>query len=125
MDEYLQKKNEELQNVRPDELKAILSSYEERINSVVQYVKSNFPFGFCHKQNHQTKRGVFEAISVGVWLALSRKKIKTSLEHESVKKAISSQEFMQYAGVASELHKKHKLQGRVMFIYNMVADIEG
>lgn len=120
LDDYLQRKNDDLQKLSPDEVQDVLDSYEARINSVVEYVANNFPFGFCHKQNHQTKRGVFEAISVGVWLALNENTINPTLDQDYIKIGLLSPEFMRYAGVANELHKKPKLYGRVRYIYNLV-----
>ena len=122
LDEYLRRKNEELQKLSAEEVQSNLCAYGARIDAVVEYVAKNFPFGFCHKQNHQTKRGVFEAISVGVWLALNQGTINPTLDQDSIKTGLLSSEFMQYAGVANELHKKQKLHGRVMYIYNLVTD---
>ena len=64
---------------------------------------------------------MFEAISVGVWKALDEEKALKSLDKEAVKVALSSTGFRQCTYVANELHKKQKLQGRVMYIYNLVS----
>ena len=74
-------------------------------------------------QNPQTKRSVFEAISVGVWKALSENKALESLDKEQIRRCLRSPEFKQYTHVANELHKKQKLQGRIMYIYNLVSGI--
>lgn len=120
LDEYLGKKNQELSQLSNDKRRQTLEDYTKRINTVVDYVEKNFPFGFRHKQNPQTKRSVFEAISVGVWKAINEEKAAESLDKEEVKENLDSQSFKQYTHVANELHRKQKLQGRIMYIYNMV-----
>ena len=107
-----------------EDVEKALQSYKERIDKVNKYVKKNFPYGYRHKHNPQTKRSVFEAISIGVWLALEEGKEKQTLNKEAVKNALSDQTFMQYACVANELHKKQKLNGRVKYIYDLVSDIK-
>lgn len=125
LDEYLDKKNQELEQKTPEEQACIFSEYEQRINSVLDYVEKNFPYGFCHKHNPQTKRSVFEAISVGVWKALSEGVAQDKLDKELVEKGLSSNEFRKNTYVANELHKKQKLQGRVEYIYRLVSGAGG
>lgn len=122
LDDYLEKKNNELANLPPDKLKETLDNYANRINRVVDYVGKHFPYGFRHKQNPQTKRSVFEAISVGVWKAIDEKKAVEFLDKETLKECLDSQDFKQYTHVANELHRRQKLQGRIMYIYNLVID---
>ena len=120
LDEYLDEKNNELKEY--DELKknAILGDYKSQIDSVVEYVGKFFPYGFRHAYNPQTKRSVFEAISVGVWLALQNGKELQELSHNSITAVFKSEEFRKYTHVASELHKKEKLKGRIEVIYQLV-----
>lgn len=120
LDDYLEKKNKELEKLSSDARKQIFAEYTNRINKVVNYVDKNFPYGFRHTQNPQTKRSVFEAISVGVWKALDEKKALNSLDKNKIKECLDSSEFRQYTHVANELHRKQKLKGRIMYIYNMV-----
>lgn len=120
LDDYLEKKNKDLGQMPPDKLKQTIEVYTRRINMVIDYVEKNFPYGFRHKQNPQTKRSVFEAISVGVWKALDEKKAVGSLDKDKVKDCLDSQDFKQYTHVANELHRKQKLKGRIMYVYNMV-----
>lgn len=123
LDEYLERKNKELEKLDSDVLEQTFNEYRERIDSVLIYVGKNFPYGFRHMQNPQTKRSVFEAISVGVWKALSENKALESLDKEQIRRCLRSPEFKQYTHVANELHKKQKLQGRIMYIYNLVSGI--
>ncbi len=125
LDDYLEQKNRELAELSPEQLERELGRYRERINKVLDYVDKNFPYGFRHKQNPQTKRSVFEAISVGVWKAIDEKKLVGSLDKERIKDCLDSPEFKQYTHVANELHRKQKLQGRIMYIYEIVTGTKG
>ena len=120
MDEYLNRKNKEWEIFSDKEYEDECKKYAGRIDAVNEYVKNNFPFGFRHAQNPQTKRSVFEAISVGVWVAIEEKKALPRLDKEKVRKFINSSDFKQYTHVANELHKKQRLNGRVNAIYELV-----
>ncbi|WP_302162118.1 DUF262 domain-containing protein [Phascolarctobacterium faecium] len=124
LDEYLERKNKELDKLDDTQQERTLNEYKNSIDNVVKYVEENFPYGFRHMSNPQTKRSVFEAISVGVWKAINDGKVRSSLDKEEVAKALCSNEFKKYTHVANELHKKQKLYGRVMFIYNLVSGQE-
>ena len=122
LDDYLEKKNDELSKLSPEEQQKHLEEYKKRIDDVVNYVEMNFPYGFRHKANPQTKRSVFEAISVGVWLAISTNKIKYSVSSDKVRETLDSVKFKKFTHVANELHKKEKLNGRIEVIYQLVTD---
>lgn len=122
LDSYLEKKNLEWKTLTEQELEDEIKKYEERIDSVSEYVLNNFPYGYRHKINPQTKRSVFEAISVGVWLAMAEGKIKKELDKEKVKEILDSEQFRQNTHVANQLHMKAKLYGRINTIYEMVLD---
>ena len=94
------------------------------MNLVIRYVEANFPYGFRHSPNPQTKRSVFEAVSVGVWLALKDQKELPELNKEKVRSFISSSDFKQYTHVANELHKKQKLYGRIHAVCRLVTGQE-
>lgn len=123
LDSYLEKKNDEWQLLSDEgKLETEKEKYSSRINNVSEYVKRNFPYGFRHTVNPQTKRSVFEAITVGVWLAMNQGKIKKRLDMEIVKDTLNSNEFKQYTHVANQLHLKAKLYGRINTIYKLVLD---
>jgi hypothetical protein len=122
LDIYLEKKNAEWQVINTESLQKEIEKYTNRIDRVSEYVKNNFPYGYRHKINPQTKRSVFEAISVGVWIAMEEGKLKKSLDKEEVKKILESDEFRKNTHVANQLHMKAKLYGRVNTIYEMVLD---
>jgi hypothetical protein len=122
LDCFVERKNEELGKLsEPERIKEI-ERLNNKINKVVSFVESSFPFGFRHTHNPQTKRSVFEAISIGVLVYLesdtnSSKKIfnKNLIEEE-----LKSPEFKKFTHVANELHKKQKLSGRVNYIRSML-----
>lgn len=120
LDEYLDEKNHEMATYNENEREKKLQDYQERINSVVNYVDNFFPYGFRHAHNPQTKRSVFEAISVGVWLALDEGKESTNLQPDEIITMFKSERFRKYTHVASELHKKEKLKGRIEIVYQLV-----
>ena len=120
LDDYLNEKNIELSSYDENKQEAVLHEYSKRIDAVVNYVDQCFPYGFRHAHNPQTKRSVFEAISVGVWLALDDDKALKHLSEERILTTFKSETFRKYTHVASELHKKEKLKGRIEVIYQLV-----
>ena len=118
LDKFLEKKNLELSNI--ENVEAELNNYEEKINAVVKVVKDKFPFGFRHKINPQTKRSVFEAISVGTWLAIKSQKLSTEITDEIILEQLNSEEIKKYTHTANHVHKKEKLVGRIEFVRNFL-----
>lgn len=120
LDEYIQQKNKDIDNLSDEEADKLLAEYQTRIDSVCNYVNQNFPYGFNYKMTKQTKRSVFEAISLGVNKAIQEKSILQNLDKEDILTKLNSDEFIKYTKVAYQLHGKEKLSGRVNFIYEAV-----
>ncbi|WP_323994666.1 DUF262 domain-containing protein [Aeromonas hydrophila] len=120
LDKYIDKKNNELSLLSPEDAKMKISEFIETINTVNKFVEATFPYGYRHKQNPQTKRSVFEAISVGTFLALSSGKKINNVSRDEVFKLINSDEFKNNTHVANQLHRKEKLSGRIEMIKNML-----
>ena len=120
LDKYISKMNEKWKTLDASGLLIEKQKYENRINNVSNYVDKNFPYGFRHASNPQTKRSVFEAISVGVNKAIENGNIKSELDEIQVTQVLKSDEFKQYTHVANELHQKRKLNGRIGVIYRLV-----
>ncbi len=120
LDAYLKEKNEYLKQLNDIDVLNVLNKYKKNFDDVCDYVNENFPFGFRHVYNPQTKRSVFEAISVGVHLGLIDNKAKRELDKEYVVKQLESDEFRRYTHVANKLHEKNKLGGRIAFIYKLI-----
>ncbi|WFL68036.1 DUF262 domain-containing protein [Pantoea sp. X85] len=124
LDKYLENKNKELREMSESSRKSQINKYEKKINDVITIVKNRFPYGFRHTSNPQTKRAVFEAISVGVWVALSQNKISEKYNKDEIKKMINSEEFKQYTHITNQLHKSMRMQGRVNFIISIMSGEE-
>ena len=119
LDKYLERKNEEWKKLSKTKQETEIQKYTAKINAVNDFVEERFPYGYRHKQNPQTKRSVFEAISVGVWLVINSKKQQNKISKEQIAKALNSDEFKKFTHVPNELHKKKKLNGRIKYIYDL------
>lgn len=121
LDDFLEKKNKEISRLDSANQKRKLDKYEKKINSVMEFVELYFPYGFRISRNPQTKRSVFEAISVGVHVFLeSGYPLKNSITKEYIEKKLSDQKFRSFAYVANELHKQKKLRGRIEYIVEIL-----
>lgn len=68
LDDYLVQKNKEVaQNPQ------IINEYHSKFLKVLKFVKANSLYGFRENNRKKTKRVIFEALSVGIYLALSEK----------------------------------------------------
>ncbi|WP_447881410.1 DUF262 domain-containing protein [Serratia fonticola] len=124
LDRFLEKKNSELISLSPSERKETLDKYESKINKVVDFVDDYFPYGFRHRDTPQTKRSVFEAISVGVNAAIESGCIDYSLiNKDMLANALISSDLHKYTHSANQSHKKEKLSGRVDYIENKLRGI--
>lgn len=100
LDSYMQKTNEDLQNLSPEELTKSVNQMKSNFIEMLNFVKINFPNGFRKdkKSKHKISRSFFEAIAVGTWLAIklsSGKALHTNnvsvlLESESFQKIVTS-----------------------------------
>lgn len=122
LDSYLESKNRELSKLGDFDQKNKITEYESKINEVNKIVKDKFPYGYRHKENPQTKRSVFEAISVGVWSAIKTSKLNLNLTTERIEEKINDINFKKYTHVANQLHKKHKLSSRINYIRDMLTE---
>lgn len=123
LDKYLEKKNEELSKLDDASAQREIEKYRKKIDDVNDCVEKYFPFGYRHKQNPQTKRSVFEAISIGVLKALESGKEIKELSRQEIIENIDKEDFKKNTHVANQLHKKQKLSARVNFICNMLLGI--
>lgn len=119
LDKYIEKKNKEWKDFNEKEWERVQGEYETKINEVNKFVKDHFPYGYRHRHNPETKRSVFEAISLGSWKVLQSKKEMSSIKKEDIKKELESEQFRKHTQIVYQLHKKEKLEGRINFIYNL------
>ncbi len=121
LDKFLESKNKELDSLEPETLEQQIKGYKSQIDDVLDFVDKHFPYGFRPTHNPQTKRAVFEAVSVGVHLFLQKNNsLEINVDKEYICESLKSDEFRQNAYIANELHKKKKLFGRVNYIVKML-----
>lgn len=121
LDKYIMEKNKEWEGMNEEILQKVKAQYASRIDAVSEYVRKYFPYGYRHALNPQTKRSVFEAISVGVDKAIVSGNIRTDITKEEIRSVLESDQFRQYTHVANQLHQKSKLNGRVQLVYEIVS----
>ncbi|MFJ5505322.1 DUF262 domain-containing protein [Pectobacterium carotovorum] len=120
LDRYLEKKNDFLKSKTKMEVTLYLESEKIKIDKVVDFVDTYFPFGFSHVKNPQTKRSVFEAISVGTHLALENERLQNIPSKHEIEKLINHPDLKKFTHVANELHKKEKLKSRIDYIKDIL-----
>lgn len=94
LDEYLDKKNKELQQLPQDKKDEILNKYYKEFETTLNFVETYSKFGFRRSHNPQTKRVVFEAISVGVNTVLKTKP-NITFSARQMKEILNSPKFIQ------------------------------
>jgi hypothetical protein len=119
LDKYIEKKNKEWGELDEKEWIRVQGEYETKINEVNNFVRKHFPYGYRHRQNPETKRSVFEAISLGSWRVLQSKREVSPIKPKDIEKALASEQFRKDTQIVYQLHKKEKLEGRINFIYNL------
>lgn len=92
LDEYLDDRNKELNKMDDKDQKAYLDYRYSEFESVLCFVKKSSRFGFRRRHNPQTKRVIFEAISVGSLLAL-RENPSLECSKEKMDSLLNSKEF--------------------------------
>lgn len=119
LDSFLERQNNSLQKLDDKKREEELNKYRKQIEEVVSIVKKLFPYGFRHRHNPQTKRSIFEAISVGVWLAINdSNEVNQSITPEDLKAVLISPDFQRYTHGINQAHKKESLRGRIYYIKN-------
>lgn len=125
LDQFLEKKNAELELLNSGEQENEIKKYADKINRVVDFVCAVFPNGFRASRNPQTKRSVYEAISVGVYYFLSQSSDTgmRTYDPQEIENCLKDPDFRKFTHVANELHQKIKMKGRVDFIIGMLNKI--
>lgn len=116
LDQYLEQKNKELEKLNTANRKIKLDSYYTDFENMLKFVDKYSTYGFRKSHNPQTKRVLFEAISVGVHVALTQKPDLTFTKNKW-NTMINSKEFMQYWSGSNKLHDDYKVKGRIEFVY--------
>lgn len=120
LDTYLDKKNKELEKLNPQEKAQELERYYKQFISTLDFVDKYSDYGFRRTHNPQTKRVIFEAISVGVNSAL-----KTNpdivFSKEKMNNLLNSKTFIDFTSGNvgnKKAYSKEQVVGRIDFIKN-------
>lgn len=70
LDEFLDNRNKYLAGLEPEAVKAYLDESYNEFEMVLDFVNKYSVYGFRRRHNPQTKRATFEAIAIGVLVAL-------------------------------------------------------
>lgn len=92
LDEFLDNQNKLFDKMEPDERETRLNEIYKDFCSVLDFVKKYSVYGFRNRHNPQTKRTVFEAIAVGVHLAL-KENPRLVISKEKMNSILQSEKF--------------------------------
>jgi Protein of unknown function DUF262 len=115
LDNYLEDKNKELSSLSEEERIKMLGKYHDDYSKMLQFVKKYSTHGFRKSPNPQTKRVLFEAISVGVHVALKQKH-DLIFSKDKWNSMIHSNSFKAFWTGNTKLHDATKLKNRIQFI---------
>jgi uncharacterized protein with ParB-like and HNH nuclease domain len=112
LDTYLQNKNASFTDREKIEK-------NEQFNKMIDFVETNFEFGFAKSNVPQVSRIYFEAISVGVSLAL-KSKSDLSTNKEATKQWLKTPEFRLIISGKYETHKPIRINQRIDYVKNQL-----
>lgn len=115
LDNYLEARNKELEQLIEKDREDVLNNYYIEFDSMLKFVEKYSTFGFRRSHNPQTKRVLFEAISVGVHVAL-KKKPNLTFTKEKWNEMINSSEFKLLWAGGNKLHDAAKVRDRIGFV---------
>lgn len=115
LDNYLESKNKELLSLTDEERDKLLDNYYADYSDMLKFVDKYSTYGFRKSHNPQTKRVFFEAISVGVHVALKQKP-DLIFSKEKWNSMIHSNTFRTFWAGSTKLHDATKLKDRIQFI---------
>lgn len=113
---YIKSMNERFEN-NPE----LSNEYQDRFNSMIDFVENTFEFGFAKAANNKTTPRVrFEAIAIGTYFALSEKP-DLHLTKEQANEILESEGFKAVTRSDAANVIKH-LKGRIDFIKNALIE---
>ena len=115
LDSYLDLKNKEINSLSLTEQKATLDKFYKEFSDMLNFVDKYSIFGFRKSHNPQTKRVLFEAISVGVHVALQQKP-NLVFTKEKWNQMINSDTFRDFWAGSTKLHDAKKVKNRIEFV---------
>lgn len=119
LDEYLENKNSELDKISEKELDNVLQKHLDEFLAVLKFVKKYSIYGFRRTYNPQTKRVIFESVSVGVYVALKQNP-SLFITQDKMTSILNSNEFRKYWQGNTKVHEPSKVRDRVELIANQL-----
>ncbi len=119
LDAYLENKNTELNLMNENQLDTLLQKYLDEFFKMLKFVKQYSTYGFRITHNPQTKRVIFESISVGVYVALKQNS-DLSITTEKMTNILNSNEFRKYWQGNTKVHESLKVKERIELITNQL-----
>lgn len=120
LDEYLDKKNKELEKLSIEKRRQVLDNYYKQLISTLTFVDNYSEYGFRRIHNPQTKRVIFEAIAVGVNSALKINP-NVTFSKQKMQELLNSKVFIDFTSgnVGNKrAYSKEQIIGRIDFIKN-------
>lgn len=116
LDEYLEKRNKELDQKPKSEQDDYLDERYSEFESVLNFVNQSSQYGFRRWHNPMTKRVIFEAISVGVLLALKENPTLTCPK-QKMERILNTREFESYTfGNNKGAYSPEQIKSRILYI---------
>ena len=124
LDEFIDKENKRLAILSKEEVQKELNLRYEDFKRMLLFVKDYAPMGFRIRQNPQTKRTVFEAISVGVHLALKENN-RVQISKEKMRAILLGEDFFNITldHVANKwAYSPDRVKGRIEYVKKSILE---
>lgn len=108
LDLYMKEKNDNLNSDEQDEM-------SKSFNLMLKYVQASFKYGFTTGKDRYVSRPVFEAISVGVHLAL-KKRPDLAPQEIDITKWMKDPAFRSSVSGERQTHSAKKISGRIEYV---------
>jgi len=124
LDNFLDKKNKELDQLNTDKCNEFLKKTYTELEAMLVFVKKYSEYGFRRTNNPQTKRVIFETLSVGVSAALKKNPHLTCTK-EKMTAILNSAELQSYFyGNVQQMkaYDPRRIKERIEFITNKLLE---
>lgn len=121
LDDYLEGKNKGIDKLSGTERQKYLETISSNFRRVLEFVQKSSEYGFRRTHHPQTKRVIFEAISVGVYVALNQNP-KLTCNQQKMASILNSGEFEPFWRGNTKTHDPVKVKARVEFIANKLLE---
>lgn len=108
LDNYMDKKN---RGFTKEVKREMVSQFEK----TMKFVETHLQYGFAKNNTHQVSRQYFEAVSVGIWLAI-KENPKIEISEKDMASIVTTREFLQMMIGRYQTHKASKIRARIDYI---------